>query len=771
MIYISKLFFMSFSPLRQAKYLDRAAQGIMLVALIAAAFVVDSKLTNAFIFPKEYIVGLLTLAILIVLACKVILTRKVSYYQSKLDIPILVFLGVNFLSALFSSSRADSFLGRSDFFIWHFIFALCTTIIFLATVQYFRNRAAWQLAIDVVLAISGVMTTLFLIKAFFAKDLFSFLLPNIWNTFDQANSLFALVLLASFIIVAGQLIKKDLSSLRVGVNIGLCLLFFVALIVMNFSTLWWLLLAGVLLLLFVGSIFLREARLPWLSALFAIIIATAVFIGFNAPTLTSNNLPAEIVLNRSSSWTLASESLFSSFKSTLVGNGLGTFGTVFSRFRNPNFNADPYAWSLRFNQPFSSLYAVLAEGGLSVTLVLLFIIVFTIGIVGGLAKQARTEAHEQTVVQFFDDDASSAGKPYIEVISLSIAWIVLTIGLVFFYFGPTPWLLWWFTLGLVIAGASFCKPELIRHREYIVEDSPEYTLSFSFATIVVLAGVVIAGVWGVRLYAAERNYTAGLRATSFADAEQFLGQAISYRNNNEQYHVALAQVYLLEATDETRNGHTDVQKVGSLVQYAVNEARIATDFAPQSVAVWENLAVMYENAATLIPEARSWAIKSLNQARELEPSNPVLLWRLGNDMMLSGKVDDAIKDYEAAIALKQDYINAYVSLATAYEQQSNTNKATDIYALLVQSSPNNVDYLYNYARLIYNRNNKGDRDTAEKIWLKIVEVQPNYSNALYSLGYLYENRKEKGLAVEYYSRVLTLNPNNKELKAKINSLK
>jgi tetratricopeptide (TPR) repeat protein len=236
------------------------------------------------------------------------------------------------------------------------------------------------------------------------------------------------------------------------------------------------------------------------------------------------------------------------------------------------------------------------------------------------------------------------------------------------------------------------------------------------------------------------------------------------------YNTGLAQVYLSQAAAASQKSNPDVQSVSALVARAVNAARVATDLSPKSVGIWENLATMYENAATIVPDARDWALKSLSTAIALEPSNPVLHWRLGNNYGLAGKWDEAIKEYQASTNLKKDYLDGFAGLANAYEQKGQVDQAVETYKQVMPYSLNSPEALFNFGRLLYNRNQGTDRSDSEKLWLEAVRLQPNYSNALYSLGLMYENRGNNSEALRYYYKVKDLNPGNKDITNKINSM-
>ena len=132
------------------------------------------------------------------------------------------------------------------------------------------------------------------------------------------------------------------------------------------------------------------------------------------------------------------------------------------------------------------------------------------------------------------------------------------------------------------------------------------------------------------MYYGEIVYGQALSSNDLKTAEQKINIALNQQPSSDTYNAALAQVYLLQASDAAKTANPNVQDVSVLVANAVNAAKRATDISPETVSIWENLATMYENASVLVPAARSWAIKSLAQAKDLDPTNPVLWWRLGN---------------------------------------------------------------------------------------------------------------------------------------------
>lgn len=750
--------------LRVLKFLDILTYVFILLTVVTVPLFIDRNLANFYIIPKEYAFICLVLLSLVVFVARTVLSKKIIYRRSVMDWPLVLLLLFGLFSAIFSANIYDSFLGRGEYFALNFVSLVFLTVFYLLFVNTTTTKARWYGLLDTLVGVGGATALVFILKAIFKLDLLFYLAPALQNTIDRTNTAFGVWLVIIFILAAGRLLKKNLTVGKSLFYFFVTLISFASLVLLSFTLLWWVLLAGLVLLLLIGVSFVKEVRLGWVSALFAAIIIVSCFIAFGTPKYLQTSVPAEVSLGFKPSWTISSNTLFSGFKNFLLGSGLGTFNVDFSQFRSVDFNNDAWAWSLRFSQPLSTFLALLAEGGLPLVLIFIFIVVFGIGHLFHILFKKNFAVLAQKV-----DFADGASDWRLEIFLVAAAWLVLSGATAAVFFGPALWWLWWFLFAMVVVGLSFVNPEIVKAEEWAVEDTPQYNLAFSFVMIVVTAALILIGVWGARLYLAEFAYVKALQSTDYAAAEANMQQALARRQSSDLYHSALAQIYLLRAADAVNK--QDATAVSSYLAQAVNEARLATELSPRSVAIWENLAVMYENTAMVVPEAREWAIKSWQKAKELEPTNPVISLRLGNNYTLASQLSDAIKSYNEAISLKRDFLDAYVGLAGAYEQDKKINEAADTYRqALLYGGGNNAMVLFDYGRLLYNRNEKTDRKDAEQLWLAAVRVQPNYSNALYSLGLLYESRGDKTAALQYYYKVKDLNPDNKEIITKIRNL-
>jgi len=748
---------------RVFRALDICSYVLLLINMLAMPLFVSKSLVNFYVIPKQYVFIGLVLINLLVFAAKMILTKRLTYTKSFLDLPLLGFLAVMLLSAIFSANSIDSFFGRSEYFVMNFFFLLFLVIFYFLINNTVKTFRGWTGIMDTLIYTGGLTALVFVLKVIFKLDLLNYILPGAWNTIDKINTPFGLWLIIIFVLSAGQIIKKNISLGKALVYFLITLLSFVCLIMLSFNILWWMFLLGLVLLLLVGVSFVNEARVGWVSALFAFLVVVVIFLSFGSPKYLQTQVPAEVTLGYKPSWAISYKTVLSGAKDFILGSGPGTFNVDFSRFRSPDFNNDAWAWSLRFSQPFSTVYVIFAETGVLGILTFIFVLLYILGHVFSLWLRNRAD---NFLSRF------SAGEDFdkIDFFLVVSAWLVLTVAMIFSFHGPVLWWLWFVLLGLMTVGLSFVNPDVLSDYEWEISENPQYSLSFSFVLIVIMAGITMVGVLGARMYVAETVYAQALTSKNYQEAQDNLTKALGQRPNSDLYHAALAQVYLMQAVTLASTANPDMQTISGYVAVAVNEAKKATEISPKSVAIWENLAIMYENAASLVPEAREWAIKSWAQAKDLEPTNPVLSWRLGNNYLLASKNEDAIKSYQEAIDLKVDYLDAYMSLARVYESQSKIDEAIEVYKTAFNLGNSNATYLFDFGRVLYNRNKGEDRKDAEKLWLATVKLQPNYSNALYSLGLLYETKGDKTTALQYYYKVKDLNPDNKDIISKIKSL-
>ncbi|TAN34265.1 tetratricopeptide repeat protein [Patescibacteria group bacterium] len=749
---------------RVIKFLDIFSYVLILLSVFIVPLFIDKSLLNFYIIPKQYVFAGFILLNILVFAIKMVLSKKIKFQQSVFDAPLLVFLLLVLASSLFSVNSYVSFLGRGEFFLLNFVFLLFSVFFYFIFVNHVNSARRWSAVLELFLLVSGLVSLFFIVKT-----VFKFSLPYIGamtNLLDPTSSQFGVLMIAAAVLSAGLLMKKNIGVGRAIAYFFTLILAIIPLLIMGFSFLWWLLLIGLVLLLLLGVSFMHNTRIGWLSVIFALLVVSCVFVIFGSPKSLQTALPAEVSLGLSPSWRVARGAVLSGAKTFLLGSGPGTFAADFSRFRDQSFNYDQLAWSLRFNQPFDTLLAFLAEGGVLVSLTFLLISLLVLGHIFSTWHKSRGP----TPQSFHASLSISRADLRLDVFLAAVVWLILWSGMTVAFYNPALWFFWWLFLALIVSGMSLLGHEVLKEKVWTLEDTPQYHLAISFSLIAVMAAVILVGVLGSRFYLAEKAYTQSLRASDVRQAQEKIAAAIALRDGNDQYHATLANAYLTEAATLSKKPNPDLRQIADLMAKAVNAAKKATELSPNDVVLQETLATMYENAAMLVPEASQWAVKSWGAAIELEPTNAFLRYRLANNYFLSKNISKAIEAYKQAVDLKRDFAVAHGGLALAYEADKQYDSAIESYRNALSLNPANSELIFNLGRLLYNRNKGADRAAAEKLWLEAVRLQPNYSNALYSLGLYYENLGNKTAALQYYYKVKDLNPDNKDITAKIKSL-
>jgi len=157
-------------------------------------------------------------------------------------------------------------------------------------------------------------------------------------------------------------------------------------------------------------------------------------------------------------------------------------------------------------------------------------------------------------------------------------------------------------------------------------------------------------------------------------------------------------------------------------------------------------------------------ISDIDQVELLESANNLYLETLSNfykgyNSFLSKDYSNALKYFNKCLSLKP-FPNVYNNLGCTYDALSDFDNAISNFNLAIQLEPNYVDAFYNLARTYQNMKKFDDAITYYK---KAFEIEPTYASAIYNIGYLYELQKEYGLAETYYN--LTLEVNKKHVRA------
>src|SRR6266700_1309404 len=99
-----------------ASVIDTALVILIGIFLILFPLVISSNLTNPFLLPKQLIVLIFMLLVLVLWGVKMIVEGRILIRRTPLDVPALVFMVILFLSSIVSINRYDSLFAFVAFF-------------------------------------------------------------------------------------------------------------------------------------------------------------------------------------------------------------------------------------------------------------------------------------------------------------------------------------------------------------------------------------------------------------------------------------------------------------------------------------------------------------------------------------------------------------------------------------------------------------------------------------------------------------------------------
>jgi tetratricopeptide (TPR) repeat protein len=485
-----------------------------------------------------------------------------------------------------------------------------------------------------------------------------------------------------------------------------------------------------------------------------------------------DSLPEEVLPSQSVSWSVSMEGLK---ESPLLGAGLGNFSYLFNKFKPQSF-LDSDLWRIRFNRSSSHISEVLGTTGIIGTLSYLLLIgafffffykIFNPNFRLSFKNKSREKEKNSRKkdINFVETDKEQLQLKFQLLVLLTF--FALFISQFFYYQNVVLAFSFWLFLGMGVISWD-CKKN---SKSFDLKNFPEANLILTVFFWVILFGFLFFCFFMGRLYWADIYYyqylTEAENQDSSSEELSALEKAVSLADLRTTYHIILAKDYLREFSGEIAKNNPDDQIVANMVSLAVKEAKRAVELSPNRVAAQEVLGFVYRDIREVASGASEWGIKAFERAIELEPRNPILLTELGKLHIINDDLTKARELLIQALEKRSDYPEAILFLGTLEEKEGNTEKAIEYLKELVKINPFSVDYRFQLGRLYYNQNKY---DEASQQFEIAIQLFPSHSNSLYSLALIYEKQGDINKAIEYFTKVSELNPDNEEIKNKIKSL-
>lgn len=629
-------------------YINSISTVLLGLLLFAFPLFVLTITTDAFILPKQILLGGVVFLIFILLGIKLIIEGFLKIRRTPFDGPVLLFAAVALLSALLSVNRIDS--------LTVFVPLLLGVLSYFAIVNVAKEKSSLMFIISSFatgsLAVS-VLSTLAFFKIYPLPYSFTHIesFTSFGSLLDQSIYLAIALLVCGYF--AMPIIDKPSGIKAKNIAFGivsLCLL----------------------LALFVS-----------IYQLFT-------------PSAGSGQKPIILPLQTGFQTAFASISQDASriAQGFFLGSGFGTYATDFTRFKQAIFNQSSDLWNLTFLRSSSFVLELLATTG-----VLGFLAYLYLGLKG--FKEAIASKKDQ-------GNAAAAALIILLIVSLILPFSFISQTLIFILLGllaagqglKTEEALRFFDV-------EFQLVEFKKGLIAVETDERKYKtnriLPVSFF-VLILAIVGVVGFASFQYVLSDIRFQSSLVFASANNGlETYKAQAdaiavFPYRDSFyrvfSQTNLALANAFVAQQPKGSSPSAQTQQTVTTLIQQGINAGRNATTNSPLTSVNWQNLSSIYRSLIGFGQNAENFAIATQQQAALLDPNNPQEYINLGGIYYQLGQYDNAQNQFQIAVNLKPDYANAYYNLGHALESKNDfTNALTQYQTVknLVSNDKNSLD--------------------------------------------------------------------------------
>lgn len=720
---------------------------------------------DALEFPKQYLLAALVIPSLIFWLLSGITSNPKRFLirRTSFDYALIGVLLVTFISSILSDERMTSIFGDHNAMTFSFLSLALYALVYFLIVQTHDVGEERRLTV-MVMGGMVVLSGLFIARSLFPDWTAWLGIPGN-SSFSAFASQFSLAAGVGVVLMLGRLMHKETSpASQAALVVGL-LVCLTAVTMVGFRISWILLAVGLVMLLMYAVTKMNELKMFWVSVTMCLFVPVLLFIFIGTPQFVTVSLPIEVTVGNGISWDIGRSVMTSNVLHFLFGAGPATFPIQFSRYRTPELNTT-FAWNVRFDHPSSAAFAILSDLGVIGSLAVLVLMLIGVGVIFPAWVARNSSVAKRSGVGVTPNIGN-------EFWGIAAAWTMITVAFFLLPFNTSLWVMW-FTMTALLAlhARSFMGSE--RMVIFNLKTSPQYGLVMSFAFIVAFTGFVSLFTVLARHFMAEVAYARGLTAIAANNldvANTELNSAVGLNAWRAEYRLSLAQSYLGQAVKASQADVPDPNIITRYLADAVNESKRASEISPLRVSTWEQLALMYGQARTVAPEATGWGISALEQAIQLEETNPIFHVLLGNLRLASDQRELARESYQRAIALKPDLVDAYMNLSIVEEMDGNMAEAVAQAERAVQVAPTNPDARFQLGRMYFNRNAPGDLANARTVFVSVLEIDPNNANALFSLGTVSERERKISEAITWFERLQALDTSNTDVRKKLQDLR
>lgn len=678
--------------------------------------------------------------------------------RTPLDIPIFLFLGAYVISMIFSVDLWHSFVGAFSDPSRGFIVVMTGVLLYYVVVSTQSRQSLYRLtglftaglsffAVWSALAISGIFQGV--------SGAFSFLNVVPVSDFLSLNLLVSVtfpVVLASFLHTVSVHESSPKRTVKTVVWFAVIVAYLYLLAV--------LFLAPTLIALFVGlGIFISylsgdivrvSKKWLWLPiAIFFLVLPGFYFLGQNILAKDGIQLSQGVSQGVGLSWEVLKNTLSERFFS---GTGPATYGYDFSHYFPESLNkTDAFASRLMYAPNY--FFEIIATTGILGGLAFFGLLIFALSVAVYLLTQRR-----------------EVNSP----LSLGL-WVgVLVLLIVGFFYGISGAVIFPGVLLAVLAMAVLLNESEARMQSitFSLRSAPQYALASTLLLLVACIGALALFATLGKSYTADiyAGHAFGVQGSDKKQAIGSIEKAIGLNAREGQYFIFRGRMYFAVANEELAKlkenpEEKDIQQIQLLVVESWRSIVRGRDLMPGSIFAQEALIQVLEALGK-----EDDVINAYRDAMKIEPKNPIYPTKIAEiRIVTASRSQDKKEEYfseaekllESALALKQNYGEAWYQKALLWEGRKNLDRALEHAQKATSFSGDMRSYLL-VARLYQLRNGDGDVEKSEDIYKKLLTVNNKEVYAQLGLAGLYEKTGRSDEAIASYTKVRDLLPDGAE---------
>ncbi len=694
-------------------------------------------------FNKTALIFFVVVLMLGLWVIKILTTRSVSWVKTSLDYVVLAYGLIYLLASIFSLDRVSSFLGYFGRFTGSFVSVLSLIVLYYLVVNNVRNNFQANKIVKFVM-LGGGLAMLYGFLQMLGVYTLPFLAFTKSASFNTIGGLSALAVFSAVMLVFTQwswTTRENVSRTHHIFYSLMTLLGLAILFIVNSSAAWIILAIGMIAFLALAMVRMTDmssATATWFWRPLLVLVVAVLFIAFQFIPFTPRrainvNLPVEIQLSNSTNWNMVKNALSNK---PILGYGPGTTGIAFGEIKPESINKS-IVWNLNFDRASSHITNLAIETGL----------------LGVLVFEATAILFLIYALFYFMRKQDSQGNNY--AFGFFLIWLTLYATHFFYSFNTTFSFLFWFSLAMVMA-ISHWQDRQNENTGMSFNNSPRQALSWMFASLIILAVLLVGTFFEITVYMGEVAYASGLKELNkpqpdFARADAEFRSAVTRNQYIDAYYLAYAQNLIFRASQEAVKEKPDVTQYYKWIDTTVKSINSAINVSPSKASNWSARAQFFGQLRSLAIAGTDQAIISAwEKAAELDSKNPAIQIRLAQaytsasesiDPKIVGTGADADGD-----GLSDAQETAFGSSSTS--KDSNNNGSNDGPEVQAGYNPAGAGRLRDAQLAPYMKVDEAMLKKAEDALKQSIALKNDLPDAYIALSRVYEKWKKLNLSQE-----------------------